>query len=156
MEACLDLLCRLAAAPESVRLGQLDARELCEPRERRQVVVTDLAARDERRERAGDLVTPDDRRREQGLRLAPVAELQGAVLDLLGRPGLYHADQGLARRTIPTALRDVVRHVRGEAGLAGKDNGDAVEAAERREVRKARRPEVGAGPAAQTSPFRVA
>jgi len=27
---------------------------------------------------------------------------------------------------------------------------------ERREVRKARRPEVGAGPAAQTFPFRVA
>src|SRR5437867_9033833 len=104
MEARLDPLGRLAAAPERVRLGQLDARELGEPRERRHVVVADLAARDERRERARDLITPDDRRREQDLRFAPVAEVQGAVLDLLGRPRLEHAEKGLARRTIPAAL----------------------------------------------------
>jgi len=151
-ELDLDLLRLFARAPRRVRLGELDARELRQSRERRKVSLADLAPGHERRERACDLVAPYDRRGEQCLGVAAVSEVKRAVLDLLGRSGLHDAQERFARGAVPPGLRDVVRRIGGKAGLPGQDDCDPVELAERREVGKARGPEVSAGPAAQPSP----
>ena len=143
----LRVLLLTLGAPQRVRFGELETDELRDASESGDIVGAKRASDLERGETSDELVLPDDRRDRKGVGGAAVGERdRDAVRGLVGNPLRERFSE--ERRGGTVAPRDLSGKVVGDIGhvaiaLHLEDDRDRVSAGELREVRHARRPEVG-------------